>query len=94
MDKVPSSDVGVRAAQLNRYSPMPRSAEIGIACFAIWALAWCVVGIVGSGEFIQNKDFATAPEIVMPEGQKTFIMPACPPEVTEIHTAIWTELTK
>lgn len=51
-------------------------------------------GILGSGEFIQNKDFATAPEIVMPEGQKTFIMPACPPEVTELYTAIWTELTK
>lgn len=51
-------------------------------------------GIVGSAEFIKNKDFATAPEIVMPEGQKTYTLGSCPPEVTEIYTAIWTELTK
>jgi hypothetical protein len=29
---------------------MPRSAKIGIAIFAAWALAWCIVGAVGSGE--------------------------------------------
>ena len=50
-------------------------------------------GITGSDKFL-DPAFATAPEIVLPEGQKTFIMPACPPEVTELHTAIWTELTK
>ncbi|WP_374653360.1 extracellular solute-binding protein [Dongia sp.] len=50
-------------------------------------------GISGSEKFL-DPAFATAPEIVLPEGQKTFIMPACPPEVTELHTAIWTELTK
>lgn len=51
-------------------------------------------GITGSSEHIANKDFATAPEIVLPEGQKTYILPSCPPEVTEFYTAIWTELTK
>src|SRR5690606_5441616 len=51
-------------------------------------------GIVGSAEFITNKDFAKAPEIVMPEGQKTVILQSCPPNVAELNTAIWTELTK
>lgn len=50
-------------------------------------------GITGSEKFL-DAAFATAPEIVLPEGQKTFIVPACPPEVTELYTAIWTELTK
>ncbi len=50
-------------------------------------------GITGSAKFL-DKAFAEAPEINLPEGQKTFIMPACPPEVTELYTAIWTELTK
>jgi spermidine/putrescine transport system substrate-binding protein len=50
-------------------------------------------GIVGSDKFL-DPAFAKAPEINLPEGQKTFIMPACAPEVTELHTAIWTELTK
>ena len=50
-------------------------------------------GITGSEKFMP-VEFATAPEIVLPEGQKTFILPACAPEVTELHTAIWTELTK
>lgn len=50
-------------------------------------------GITGSDKFL-DPAFAQAPEINLPEGQKTFIMPACPPEVTELYTAIWTELTK
>lgn len=50
-------------------------------------------GITGSDKFL-DETFAKAPEIVLPESQKTFIMPACPPEVTELYTAIWTELTK
>lgn len=50
-------------------------------------------GITGSDKFL-DPAFAKAPEINLPEGQKTFIMPACPPEVTELYTAIWTELTK
>lgn len=29
---------------------MPRTAKIGIAIFAIWAISWCLVGAVGSGE--------------------------------------------
>nr|WP_298688297.1 extracellular solute-binding protein [uncultured Dongia sp.] len=51
-------------------------------------------GITGSGAFIENKDFASAPEINMPAGQKTFILESCKPEVAEMNTAIWTELTK
>jgi spermidine/putrescine transport system substrate-binding protein len=51
-------------------------------------------GVSGSDKFIKNKEFAAAPEIVMPEGQKTFILQSCAPEVAEMNTAIWTELTK
>ncbi len=50
-------------------------------------------GITGSDKFL-DPAFAKAPEVNLPEGQKTFISAACPPEVTELYTAIWTELTK
>jgi spermidine/putrescine transport system substrate-binding protein len=50
-------------------------------------------GILGSEKFM-DPEFSNTPEIKMPEGQKTFILPACKPEVTELYTAIWTDVIK
>jgi spermidine/putrescine transport system substrate-binding protein len=50
-------------------------------------------GIKGSEKYLP-AEFATAPEIVMPEGAKAYFLPACKPEVTALYTAIWTDLTK
>ena len=52
-------------------------------------------GIKGSEEFMP-EDMRDAPEIVIPEellavGEFTL---ACPPEVQQMYTAIWTELMK
>lgn len=52
-------------------------------------------GIKGSEAFMP-EDMKTAPEIVIPkefEAVGSFSL-ACPPEVQDLYTAIWTELTK
>jgi spermidine/putrescine transport system substrate-binding protein len=51
-------------------------------------------GILGSEKFMP-PEFATAPEIMMPEGAPTpqFVAP-CPQEVTEKYNQIWTNLLK
>jgi spermidine/putrescine transport system substrate-binding protein len=52
-------------------------------------------GIKGSEAFMP-EDMKDAPEIVIPaemEGKGKFSL-ACPPEVTELYTKIWTELQK
>jgi len=52
-------------------------------------------GIDGSEEFMPD-DMKTAPEIIIPDEYKEVgvFLPACPQEVNDIYTAIWTELTK
>ncbi len=51
--------------------------------------------IEGSEEFMP-EDMKTAPEIIIPDEAKDkgVFLPACPQEVNDIYTAIWTELTK
>ncbi len=52
-------------------------------------------GISGSDEFMP-EDMKTAREIIIPDEFKEtgVFLPACPQEVNDIYTAIWTELTK
>jgi spermidine/putrescine transport system substrate-binding protein len=51
-------------------------------------------GILGSEQFL-DPEFATAPEIKMPEGAPApdFVTP-CPKEVVELYNQIWTNLKK
>ena len=50
-------------------------------------------GIMGSEQFMP-ADMQDAPELTLPEGNKGVFLQACPPEVNEILTRIWTELQK
>ncbi len=52
-------------------------------------------GIKGSEQYMP-EDMKTAPEVNVPaeHAEKGLISVACPPEVQELYTAIWTELTK
>jgi len=61
----------------------------------ISAFARYANGIKGSDAFMP-EDMKTAPEIAIPkefDGLGSFAV-TCPPEVQELYTAIWTELTK
>jgi spermidine/putrescine transport system substrate-binding protein len=61
----------------------------------ISAFARYANGIKGSEAFMP-EDMKTAPEIAIPkefDGLGSFAV-TCPPEVQELYTAIWTELTK
>jgi spermidine/putrescine transport system substrate-binding protein len=61
----------------------------------ISAFARYANGIKGSDAFMP-EDMKTAPEIAVPkevEALGTFAL-TCPPEVQELYTAIWTDLTK
>ena len=52
-------------------------------------------GITGSEKYMP-ADMATAPEVNIPEDilARGELLLACPPEVTELYTKIWTELQK
>jgi spermidine/putrescine transport system substrate-binding protein len=50
-------------------------------------------GIKGAEAFYP-EDMKGAPELTIPEGSKAVFVMACPPEVQEIFTKIWTEVTK
>ena len=50
-------------------------------------------GIKGSERYMP-VDMQDAPELTLPEGSKGRFILACPPEVNEIITRIWTELQK
>jgi spermidine/putrescine transport system substrate-binding protein len=61
----------------------------------ISAFARYANGITGSDAFMP-EDMRDANEIVIPAeyASKGVFLPACPPEVNDLYTAIWTELTK
>ena len=50
-------------------------------------------GIAGSEAFMP-EDMRNAPELTLPEGHKGVFIQACPPEVNEMMTRIWTDLQK
>ena len=50
-------------------------------------------GIVGSEQFMP-ADMRGAPELTLPEPNKGVFLHACPPEVNDIMTKIWTEVQK
>ncbi|MDQ0471737.1 ABC transporter substrate-binding protein [Labrys wisconsinensis] len=50
-------------------------------------------GIKGSEAFMP-EDMKNAPEINMPATAKVEFLKTCPPEVTELYSKIWTNLTK
>ena len=50
-------------------------------------------GIMGSEKFMP-ADMRDAPELTLPEPNKGVFLQACPPEVNEIMTKIWTEVQK
>lgn len=50
-------------------------------------------GIKGSEAFL-SEEFATAPEISPPAHYQASFVPACPPEVNDLYTRIWTDLLK
>ena len=50
-------------------------------------------GVRGSERFLP-ADMQGAPELTLPEGHKGVFVLACPPEVNELMTRIWTELQK
>ncbi len=50
-------------------------------------------GIKGSEAFL-SAEFAASPEISPPAHYTAVFVPACPPEVNDLYTKIWTELLK
>ena len=50
-------------------------------------------GILGSEKYMP-ADMQDAPELTLPASNKGVFLAACPAEVTEILTRIWTELQK
>jgi len=50
-------------------------------------------GIMGSEKYLP-ADMIDAPELTLPEGNKGKFVLACPPEVNELVTRIWTEIQK
>jgi len=50
-------------------------------------------GILGSEQYMP-ADMRDAPELTLPADNKGVFLAACPTEVTEIMTRIWTELQK
>jgi spermidine/putrescine transport system substrate-binding protein len=50
-------------------------------------------GILGSEKFMP-ADMQGAPELTLPEGHKGVFLQACPPEVNELMSRIWTEVQK
>ncbi len=59
----------------------------------ISAFARYANGIEGSEQFMP-ADMQGAPELTLPEGSKGIFLLACPPEVNEMITRIWTDLQK
>jgi spermidine/putrescine transport system substrate-binding protein len=50
-------------------------------------------GIAGSEAYLP-EDMRDAPELTLPQGHKGVFIQACPPEVNEMMTRIWTDLQK